>query len=67
MRLKEVKNLEELINFRIKTVGDKLVEEGSNIAHPTSIRKGLTGLRAIADPLLTSKEFPATGTGKKYK
>ena len=27
-RLKEVKNLEELINFRIKTVGDALVEDG---------------------------------------
>ena len=59
--------MEELINFKIKTVGDKLIEEGSDIAHPISIRKGLTGLRAIAVPLLTSKEFPATGKAKKYK
>ena len=66
MRLKEVKNLEELISFKIKTVGDKMIEEGSNIVHPSSIKKGLTGLRAIIDPLLTSKIFPATAvTGEK--
>lgn len=31
LRLKEVKNLEELINFKIKTVGDRLAESGGLI------------------------------------
>ena len=64
MRLKEVKNLEELISFKIKTVGDKMIEDGSNIVHPSSIKRGLTGLRAVIDPLMTSKMFPVTVTRK---
>lgn len=66
LRLKLVKNLEELVKFKITTVGDKLVQDGT-LVHPASVKKsGLNGLRAIVDPLLTSKHFPATSTGKPY-
>ena len=43
-RLKEVKNLEDLINFRITTVSDKLMEDGT-LVNAKSQAKGLYGLR----------------------
>ena len=41
-----------------------MIEKGSSLIHPSSIKKGLTGLRAIADPLLTSKLYPAKPIAK---
>lgn len=66
LRLKEVKNLEELINFKIKTVGDRLAESGTLI-NPESQKKGLNALRRVVDPLLTSKAFPAVNNNPKKK
>ena len=58
LRLKQVRNLEELINFRIRTVSDKLIEGGTLVNHHSQ-KKGLYDLRKVVDPLLTSKAFPA--------
>ena len=58
LRLKQVKNLEELIHFKIKTVSDKLVEDGTLI-HPVSQTAGLYALRKVVDPLLTTDAYPA--------
>ena len=58
LRLKQVKNLEELIHFKIKTVSDKLVEDGTLI-HPVSQNAGLYALRKVVDPLLTTDAYPA--------
>ena len=59
LRLKEVRNLEELINFRIKTVSDKLEEDGT-IVNEVSMKKGLYALRAVVDPRLQgTTAFPA--------
>ena len=65
MRLKQVKNLEDLINFRIKTVSDKLIEEGT-LVNKNSKKKGLYSLRKVVDPLLTSKAFPAVTKSGYY-
>ena len=64
LRLKQVTNLEELIHFKIKTVSDKLVEDGS-LVHPVSQKKGLYALRKVVDPLLTSQAFPAVTSFSK--
>ena len=64
LRLKQVKNLDELINFKIKTVSDNMIDEGTLI-NDESRKKGLHALRKVVDPLLTSKAFPATVTKTK--
>ena len=61
LRLKEVKNLEELISFKIKTVSDEIAKEGT-LVNEKSKKKGFHALRKVVDPLLTSKAFPATVT-----
>ena len=63
LRLKEVKNLEELIHFKIRTVSDQLIDEGT-LVNEASKKKGLYGLRKVVDPLLTNKVFPAAVTKK---
>ena len=49
IRLKQVQNLEDLIRFNIKTVDDKLAEEGIM----TGPNKGMNSLKKICDPLLS--------------
>ena len=56
-RLRNVKNLEELVGFQIKTITDKLTEEGV-LVDPTSSKKGLYSLRKVVDPLLLNSNFP---------
>lgn len=51
IRLKQVKNLAELIQFRIKTVGDNLMEDG-NLLGGISKTQGLQALSKVVDPLL---------------
>ena len=45
-------------HFKIKTVSDKLVEDGTLI-HPVSQNAGLYALRKVVDPLLTTDAYPA--------
>ena len=66
LRLKQVRNLEELINFKIKTVSDKLVEDGS-LVNVVSQKRGLYDLRKVVDPLLTSKAFPAVSSQNRLR
>ena len=56
-KLRQVKNLEELVSFKIKTVADKLVEDGV-LVDPESQKKGLYSLRKVVDPLLVNTNFP---------
>lgn len=56
--MRKVKNLEELVNFRIKTVSDNLIEEGT-LVNGISKQKGLYDLRRVIDPLLTNTIHPA--------
>ena len=57
-RLKQVRNLEELIKFRIKTVSDQLILDGT-LVNDISQSRGLYDLRKVVDPLLTSAIHPA--------
>ena len=56
-KLKQVKNLEELIKFNIKTVADKMVEDGVMVTSQSQ-KKGLYALRKVCDPLLASSALP---------
>ena len=56
-RLRQVKNLDELIHFNIKTVADRMIEEGV-LVDPESQSKGLYSLRKVVDPLLINSNFP---------
>ena len=58
LRLKQVRNLEELIRFRIKTVSENLVEDGT-LVNSLSKQNGLYELRKVVDPLLTTTALPA--------
>ena len=58
LRLKQVRNLEELIRFRIKTVSKNLVEDGT-LVNSLSKQNGLYELRKVVDPLLTTTALPA--------
>ena len=53
-----MRNLEELIKFRIKTVSENLVEDGT-LVNPISKQHGLYELRKVVDPLLTNTALPA--------
>ena len=64
LRLKQVRNLEELIKFRIKTVGDNMAEEGT-LVNPQSQQRGLYDLRKVVDPLLTGAGIPAIRSSTK--
>ena len=56
-KLRQVKNLEELIKFNIKTVADKMIEDGVMVSSHSQ-KKGLFALRKVCDPLLASSTFP---------
>ena len=49
--------MEELIKFNIKTVADKMVEEGAMVTS-ASQKKGLFALRKVCDPLLPTAALP---------
>ena len=49
--------MEDLVKFSIKTVADKMVEEGVMVSS-VSQKKGLFALRKVCDPLLATAAFP---------
>jgi len=54
IRLKQVQNLEDLIKFNIKTVADKLTEEGLVKGN----KKDIHSLKKVCDPLLSQSQLP---------
>jgi len=52
-RLKQVKNLEELVNFRVSTVADRVAMAGENNEY-------LQHLKKETDPLLANYSKPRT-------
>ena len=59
LRLKQVKNLDELIHFRISTVNGHMAENGNGLHPGTMHKKELSGLRRVIDPLLSNDAFLA--------
>ena len=59
-----VRNLEELINFKVTTAADKIQENSSVLT--SSEQKGLYALRRICDPLLPNMKLPSLPQ-KAYK
>ena len=52
LRLKQVKNLDELIHFRIKTANHMADEDGDGFLHSETLKNnGLLGLRQMLDPV----------------
>lgn len=51
LRLKQVKNLEDLVKFNIKTVADMMAEQG--MVNTASQNHGIYSLRKVCDPLLS--------------
>jgi hypothetical protein len=54
LRLKQVKNLEDLVKFNIKTVADRMTEHGLVSVE----QKQLHSLKKVCDPLLASSSLP---------
>ena len=50
-RLKEVKNLEDLVNFRVRTLADDIQEKTEGVKPKTSMQ----ALRQMCDPLLANR------------
>ena len=65
LRLKQVRNLEELIKFRIKTVTEQLMQDGTIANDIAQNKSGLHELRKVVDPLLTSSVQAITSKKQK--
>lgn len=61
-RLKKVRNLEDLINFKVTTVADKL-KESNNQEFTTGY--GAEFFTKLCDPLLANQHYPSL-TKKAY-